>query len=483
MVSPVIWAALIGTAVAMYVILDGFDLGVGILFPFARDEKERDQTINSIAPFWDGNETWLILGGGGLWVAFPQAYAVIMPAFYLPVIVMLLALVFRGVAFEFRGVARTSKYIWNFAFAGGSMLAAFCQGLILGGLIQGIHVENGAFAGGPFDWATPFSVLCGLGVVAGYALLGATWLVMKTEGAVAQRAREHAQVLLIAVLVFMAAVSLWTPVSFARIAARWFSVPNIYFLWPVPLVTALLAFSAWHWLRHGREVLALPRDNWIIPVRLSRSGDLVVSLSGAAVAHDLGHRRRAGEPDLHAGRHARAAPAHSGLYRVRLLAVPRQGTNGRRLPLKTRIAYPRCGCCRRGAEAVAAGPLLRGVRRLRLWRRLFRLRLWLRLRLRLRLDLRRWLRRGWLRLWLWRRFGDCTTRADHAPADAHQRQATLHRARETSAATSGTRSGKRALIAAGGAPVVSVVGHTTTAPLVSMSCLLTQGVRSGVASR
>ena len=152
--------------------------------------------MNSIAPFWDGNETWLVLGGGGLWVAFPQAYAVIMPALYLPVIVMLLALVFRGVAFEFRSVAVTSKKYWNLAFAGGSTLAAFCQGVILGGLIQGIKVENGAFAGGPFDWATPFALLCGLGVVAAMRLLGATWLVMKTEGAVAERAREQAKVLL-----------------------------------------------------------------------------------------------------------------------------------------------------------------------------------------------------------------------------------------------------------------------------------------------
>src|SRR5262247_603882 len=161
---PVIWAALLGTAVAMYVILDGFDLGIGILFPFAKAERERDQMMNSVAPFWDGNETWLILGGGGLWVAFPQAYAVIMPALYLPVIVMLLALVFRGVAFEFRWVAVTSKKYWNFAFVAGSSLAAFAQGVILGGLIQGIKVENGAFAGGAFDWATPFGLLCGCGV-------------------------------------------------------------------------------------------------------------------------------------------------------------------------------------------------------------------------------------------------------------------------------------------------------------------------------
>jgi cytochrome bd ubiquinol oxidase subunit II len=208
-----------------------------------------------VAPFWDGNETWLVLGGGGLWVAFPQAYAVIMPALYLPVIVMLLALVFRGVAFEFRWVAVTSKSYWNFAFAAGSTVAAFCQGLILGGLIHGIKVENGVFAGGPLDWATPFALICGLGVVVGYALLGATWLVLKTDGAVAERARGQARGLLIAVLAFMAVVSIWTPVAFEPIAKRWFSTPNIYFLWPVPLLTALTALMAWRWLEERREAL------------------------------------------------------------------------------------------------------------------------------------------------------------------------------------------------------------------------------------
>ena len=179
-----IWAAIIGLAVAMYVILDGFDLGIGILFPFAATDRERDQMMNSVAPFWDGNETWLVLGGAGMMVVFPLAYSIILPALYLPVIIMLLALVFRGVAFEFRWIGVTSKRHWTLAFAAGSALAAFCQGLILGGLIQGIKVENGAFAGSAFDWATPFAVLCGLGLVAGYALLGATWLVMKTEGSV-----------------------------------------------------------------------------------------------------------------------------------------------------------------------------------------------------------------------------------------------------------------------------------------------------------
>ncbi len=252
---PAIWAAIIGLAVAMYVILDGFDLGIGILFPFAEADRERDQMMNSVAPFWDGNETWLVLGGAGMMVAFPLAYSIILPALYLPVIIMLLALVFRGVAFEFRWIGVTSKPHWTFAFAAGSALAAFCQGLILGGLIQGIKMENRAFAGGAFDWATPFAVLCGLGLVAGYGLLGATWLIMKTEGSVAKRAGLEAKLLLIAVLAFMAVVSIWTPLAFERIAARWFSLPNILFFWWVPAATALFSFALWRWLETGREVL------------------------------------------------------------------------------------------------------------------------------------------------------------------------------------------------------------------------------------
>src|SRR5437773_1566384 len=226
---PVIWAALIGTAVALYVILDGFDLGTGILFPYAGNERERDQMMDSIAPFWDGNETWLVLGGGGLLVAFPRAYAVIMPALYVPVIVMLLALVFRGIAFEFRTVSHSKTWL-SVAFTIGSTLATFAQGVILGGLIQGIQVRDGVFSGGTFDWATPFALLCGLSMIAGYGLLGATWLAMKTEGPVSERARGQAKMLLLAVLVFMAAVSLWTPFTEPRIAARWFSLPNFYFL-------------------------------------------------------------------------------------------------------------------------------------------------------------------------------------------------------------------------------------------------------------
>ena len=257
---PLAWAGIIGAAVAMYVVLDGFDLGIGILFPFTTSERERDQMMNTVAPFWDGNETWLVLGGGGLWVAFPKAYAVIMPALYLPVIVMLLALIFRGVSFEFRWVAKPNKSIWNVTFAGGSIVASFCQGLILAGLLQGVDVRvqpnvGPQFAGGPFDWATPFGLLCGVGVTLGYALLGATWLNMKTDGEVARRSRRQAVPLLFATLAAMALVSLWTPFAVDRIFERWFAWPNVAFLWPVPFVTALVSFAIWKGLDDGREIV------------------------------------------------------------------------------------------------------------------------------------------------------------------------------------------------------------------------------------
>ncbi len=250
---PVVWVALLGTAVALYVVLDGFDLGIAILFPANPEEHRRDVMMNSVAPFWDGNETWLVLGGGGLFVAFPQAYGTIMPAVYLPIIIMLLALVFRGVAFEFRWVSKPKHQFWDLAFTYGSIVAAFAQGIVLGSLLQGIKIENGAYAGGSFDWLTPFALFTGAATVAGYALLGATWLVMKTEGEVATAAREHAKKLLLVVLAAMAIVSIWTPLAFDRIFDRWFAWPNILLLSPVPILTAGAAYLAWRGLHNPED--------------------------------------------------------------------------------------------------------------------------------------------------------------------------------------------------------------------------------------
>lgn len=250
---PLIWAALIGTAVILYVILDGFDLGVGILYPFFKTDEEHDLMMNSVAPYWDGNETWLILGGGGLWVAFPKAYAIIMPGLYMPILIMLLALIFRGVAFEFRWVAKPKHFKWNLSFALGSSLAAFAQGVVLGGLLQGIKVVDGQFAGGPLDWLTPFSLMCGLGLYFGYGLLGATWLILKTEGELEKRARIYAKYFLLALISSIVIVSIWTALTIPRIHAFWFSWPNFLYLSPVPVLTGLLSIACWLGIRDQRH--------------------------------------------------------------------------------------------------------------------------------------------------------------------------------------------------------------------------------------
>ena len=251
---PMIWYSLMITAVALYVILDGFDLGVGILFPFAPSEKCRDRMMNSIAPFWDGNETWLVLGGGGLLAAFPLAYAILMPALYIPVTVMLLGLIFRGVAFEFRFKARKSRPIWDYSFHVGSLLATVMQGMILGAVVQGIQVEGRSFAGGPFDWINAYSVMTGIALVFGYALLGSTWLVMKTEDETQDWARRSASYVLGYVGLFIAVVSISMPLMKDFIRALWFSLPNFFYLAPIPLLTALFFALIWRDLHTGHEV-------------------------------------------------------------------------------------------------------------------------------------------------------------------------------------------------------------------------------------
>ena len=251
---PILWFVIIATAVILYVLLDGFDLGVGILFPFAPSDQCRDRMMNSIAPFWDGNETWLVLGGGGLFAAFPLAYAVIMPALYFPVILMLLGLIFRGVAFEFRYKATgKSRRLWDYSFHFGSLVAAFMQGMFLGGLVQGIKVDGRSFAGGALDWLNAFSVMTGFALVCGYALLGATWVVMKTDGTTQDWARKCASYVLFYVALFMALVSLWMPLMNADVKTLWFSSPNIFLLLPVPLLTVAMFVTIWRDLRKQRE--------------------------------------------------------------------------------------------------------------------------------------------------------------------------------------------------------------------------------------
>ncbi len=243
---PLVWVSVIALAVFLYVLLDGFDLGVGILFPFAASPADRDVMMAAIAPYWDGNETWLVLGGGGLLAAFPGAYAVLMPAFYVPIVLMLLALILRGVAFEFRGHGRRrGKPFWTAAFAGGSIVAAAAQGLILGGFIQGVRVTDGAFAGGAFDWATPYGLLTAAGLVAGYALLGAGWLMIKTSDDLHGAARRWARCTAPLVAGLLAVVSVATLAAHPFVAARcgWtghgFTVERLAPLASAPLLGAL----------------------------------------------------------------------------------------------------------------------------------------------------------------------------------------------------------------------------------------------------
>jgi cytochrome d ubiquinol oxidase subunit II len=249
-----IWAAILGLAVLIYVVLDGFDLGIGIVAPLARDREERGLMMNTVAPVWDGNETWLVLGGGGLMAVFPMAYGIVMSALYIPVILMLLALVFRGVAFEFRWRTERWKGVWDAGFFWGSLVAALMQGIALGAVVQGIAVEGRAYAGGWWDWLTPFSVLCGVAVVTGYALLGVLWLNLKLAGEIQARVRALALPLAVASLGFIGLVSLWTPFLNPAFYQRWFAWPTLGFSLVVPGLLALAFWRIVAGLRAGREL-------------------------------------------------------------------------------------------------------------------------------------------------------------------------------------------------------------------------------------
>jgi cytochrome d ubiquinol oxidase subunit II len=252
---PFIWGAIIALAVLIYVVLDGFDLGVGILFLLFEQPRERDTMMNSVAPVWDGNETWLVLGGGGLLAAFPLAYSIVLPALYAPLIAMLLALIFRGVAFEFRFQAERGRFLWDWAFAIGSLVATFAQGIALGALVQGIPVSGRAYAGGWWDWLTPFSLLTGVALVIGYALLGACWLVLKTEGPLRDRARRLAAIAGGTTLALIGAVSLWTPFLNAQFKERWFAWPAMLYAAPVPILVAACAVLLYWGLARQRDRL------------------------------------------------------------------------------------------------------------------------------------------------------------------------------------------------------------------------------------
>ncbi len=270
----VIWAMLISFAVAAYVVMDGFDLGIGILFPAFRVGPERDMAMNTIAPVWDGNETWLVLGGGGLMAAFPLAYAIILPALYAPLIAMLLGLVFRGVAFEFRWRDPGHRATWDFAFCAGSVIATLAQGITLGALLQGIAVEGRAYAGGWWDWLTPFSLLTGVSLLIGYALLGCGWLIWKTEGQLQAEARRFARWLVPAFIIAIGAVSLATPFLEGQYYQRWFVWPGLLVTLPMPLLIVGAGLFLWRSTSHGPDAATF---GWTLLL-------FALSLAGLAVS-------------------------------------------------------------------------------------------------------------------------------------------------------------------------------------------------------
>ncbi|MDB5909118.1 MAG: cytochrome bd quinol oxidase subunit 2 apoprotein [Massilia sp.] len=272
---PVIWAVIIFFGVFMYVVMDGFDLGIGMLYPFVPDRQDRDVMMNTVAPVWDGNETWLVLGGAGLLAAFPLAYSIILSALYLPLIFMLLGLIFRGVAFEFRFKAREhERQVWDKAFIGGSVTAAFFQGVTLGAFLDGIPVAGRAYAGGPLDWVAPFPLFSGVGVMIAYTLLGSTWLIMKTEGKLQQRMIRVARPFGLMLLGAIGVVSVWTPLTHPEVAARWFSFPNLLLFAPVPL---LVAICIWRLLR------SLKRNPYLSPF-IAALGLIFLGYTGLAIS-------------------------------------------------------------------------------------------------------------------------------------------------------------------------------------------------------
>lgn len=252
---PLLWALIIGFGVMMYVLMDGFDLGIGILYPWIPDKHDRDVAMNTVAPVWDGNETWLVLGGAGLLAAFPVVYSVVLTALYIPLVLMLLGLIFRGIAFEFRFKARErERPIWDKAFIGGSFTATFFQGVVLGAFVSGLPMADGAYLGGPLDWLAPFPIFTGLGLVCAYALLGSTWLIMKTDGALQARMVRLARPLSWGLMAAIAVISVWTPLRDPAIAERWFSMPHLMWFAPVPALVVVAMALLQRALGRGAEV-------------------------------------------------------------------------------------------------------------------------------------------------------------------------------------------------------------------------------------
>jgi cytochrome d ubiquinol oxidase subunit II len=289
----IIWSCLLALAILLSVVLDGFSLGVALLFPSAKEEKERDLLMDSIAPIWDANQTWLVFGGGALFVAFPMAYGILFSALYIPLLTFIFGLIFRGVAFEFR-TNSDNKRAWNYAFFLGSLVAVLAQGLTLGGILSGVRVVSGRFGGGSFDWLNLFSFAVGIALIAGYILLGSTYLIIKTTGVVQERAYRQAFWSALAVLGFQILITVWTPLHYPPALRNWLYPPRIYFIWIFPLI-GLLAF---YWLikslRDRREILPFYCS---VVFYLAGYLGLIASLYPYAIPPNVTFREAAAQPE------------------------------------------------------------------------------------------------------------------------------------------------------------------------------------------
>ena len=329
-----IWTIILGVGVFFYVMLDGFDLGVGILFGLAPDTASRNLAMNSIAPIWDGNETWLVLGSMGLLAAFPIAFAIIMPAVYFPILIMLLSLIFRGVAFEFRYRDSEHRTLWDRGFNYGSVLATFAQGIVLGAFVQGFRTDGIVFTGSSLDCFTPFSAVVGVCLVFGYSLLGAGWLVLKTEGKMQSWARAMGRWAFTGVCGAILVVSIWTSIAFPDIGSRWFSWPGIALLTPVPIITAVVAWLEWRALnRTDFRVRTIHRWPRAICVVISRPRHQPVPVCGTAPADAVAGGIGPFRTGISADRHAVSAAGDLDVHGMVILGVPRQGAGGHRLSL------------------------------------------------------------------------------------------------------------------------------------------------------
>ncbi|WP_109126050.1 cytochrome d ubiquinol oxidase subunit II [Dyella sp. C11] len=272
---PTVWSVLIAAGIFLYVMLDGFDLGIGLLLPFFENASDQETMLSTVAPVWDGNETFLVLGGAALFAAFPVVYSTLLPANYLPLVLMLAGLIFRGAAFELRAKATGTRHLWGLAFIAGSVQASFCQGVVLGSLLQGITITEGRFTGGAFDWLSPFSVFCGLGLLVTYATLGCAWLILRTEGELQAKMYALMKPICAVLLITMLVISGWTVLAQPAVAARWFDGHNFVYFAPVPLLVLLSVFGIFRAVNRQRD--RMPFALSLLLLFLGYSG-LVISI-------------------------------------------------------------------------------------------------------------------------------------------------------------------------------------------------------------